>query len=568
MLHRGKRAALAVATALALSACGPDLPESVAKGSKVTVAWSGSLSSTNAASVTGATPGNLDVAALTRGRFVELVKGAAEPDASFGTVEVDEEAKGFTVRYDLAEPAWSDGVPVDAADLLLAWAAGTDRRSGFLTMPGSLAQSSDLPAVDEFGRAIEVSFSDPVVDWQTALDVAVPAHVVGQIALRVEDPMEAKQAVVEAIRAGDSTALTKIAKVWSSGFDLKARSVKDERLLVSSGPYRVDSVKTAESGEQRVELVANGAYAGARQPRVERIALLQKPGAGTLEELGKSVDIVQLAPTLKNWEPIHRLERRDYKVATSHDGTMWVLALRADKGVFKQPAARAAFLRAVPRGDLTDAAGDWGSAYEASDALLVPSGGDGYDVATEDSGFGTKLEGGDGEAERAAAGVPAGTQVCVAFDQTDAFAARAVSALQAGMAEDGWAIRACGRSGLSAASAGRNWEAMFVRVQVPTTMLELSLLWGGSPALNLSGIKSPLRDEMIAALGRAVDVYAVRERRASVERSIVDDFIALPIAMNPVVTVSAPRVEGVAPRPGRSAGLTSTATDWSVVPGK
>lgn len=561
---RGALAAVTTA-ALLLTACGgPELPASVAEGTRVTVGWSGSLSSLNAASLTGATPGNVDVAALTRGRFVDVVKGAAQPEPAFGTVAVQEKKKPFTVRYDLAEPAWSDGVPVDAADLLLAWAASTDRRSGFQTMPGSLAGSTELPVVDEFGRAIEVAFADPVLDWQTALEVAVPAHVVGQIALRIDDPMEAKQAVVEAIRDADSDALTKIATVWSSGFDLKAASVKDERLLVSSGPYRVEKVAAAESGTQRVELVANGEYVGARQPKVEKVALVQASGGDALEELGTSLDVVQLAPTRANWGPIHQLERRDFRVSTTHDGTMWVLALRADKGLFKQPRARAAFLRAVPRGDLAEAAGPWGSAYEASDALLVPPGGDGYQIVTEDSGFATTFESGDAAAERAAAGVPAGAQVCVAFDSKDAFAAGAVGALQAGMAEAGWAIRGCGRAGLRASSAGRNWQAMLVRVPVPVSMLELSLLWSGTPSLNLSGVKSPLRDEMIAALARAVDVYTARERRASVERSIVDDAIALPIAMNPVITVTAPRVGGVDPRSGAGAGLTSTAADWTV----
>lgn len=566
MFHRGKRAALVTITAaaLALSACGgPDLPASVVAGSEATVAWSGTLSSLNTATLTGQTPGNLDVASLTRGRFVEVVKGAAEPDTGFGSVKITDE-QPFTVRYDLAEPEWSDGVPVDAADLLLAWAAGSDRRAGFQVLPGSLAQSPELPEIDEFGRAVEVAFTEPVADWQTALDIATPAHVVGQLALGIEDPMEAKQAVLEAIRGADATALTRIADVWNSGFALKSASVKDERLLVSSGPYRVDAVTATKAGEQRVELVANASYPGVRQPKIEQITLAQKSPREALEELGDSVDVLQLAPTKDNWDPIHQLERRDYKSATSNDGTMWVLALRADKGLFRDRAARAAFLRAVPRGDLTGAAGAWGSAYESSNAVLVAPGGDGYDIAVEDSGFATKMEGGDAAAERTGAGVPAGAQVCVTFDRTDAFAAGAVSAMQAGMAEDGWAIRDCGRPGLTATTAGRDWQAMLVRVPVPVSALEVSMLWGGTPTLNLNGVKSPLRNDMIAALSRATDVYDVREHRASVERSIVDDAIVLPIAMNPLVTVTAPGLEGVAPRPGARAGLLSSAYEWTV----
>jgi peptide/nickel transport system substrate-binding protein len=567
--YRGKRAALAatVATALALAACGgPKLPASVAKGTTVAVAWSGSLTSTNTAALTGLGPGNADVAALTRSRFAQVAGGKLEVDPAFGSVKIVGD-EPFTVRYDLAKPTWSDGVPLDAADLLLAWAAGSDRKAGFQVLPAGLAHSDDLVKVDDFGRAIEVSFTQPVNDWNTALDVAVPAHVVGQIVFDLEDPMEAKQAVIDAIRDGDRTSLARIAKVWNSGFTLSTGKTPDPRLLVSSGPYRVDSVSTEKSGGQRVELIANGTYAGAQKPQVERIELTQTPEASKIDALAKSADVTQVVPTRENWKTVHELERRDYKVATSDDGTMWVLALRADRGLFREKQARVAFLRGVPRGDLISAAGEWDGAYQASGALLVAPGADGYEIATEDSGFAARLGNGeDAAAERGAAGVPAGAAVCVAYDKSDEFARGAFSLLGRGMAEGGWAIRDCGRPGLSGlASRSAAWQAVLIRVAVPTSPTDIALLWGGDAALNLTGASSPARAQLIAKLATTTDRYELRDVRGAIEKSIVDDAIAVPIAMNPLVTVSSPHVSGVAPRPGLFASLTARAAEWGRV---
>lgn len=556
-----------LATALALTACGgPSLPASVTKGSVVRVGWSGTLTSTNASVLTGLTPGNADIAALTRGRFADVVDGAAKPNPAFGTVKIAKKAP-FTVRYDLAKPAWSDGVPVDAADLLLAWLAGSDPKAGFQTMPTGLAHSDDLVKVDEFGRAIEVAFTQPVNDWNTALDIAVPAHIVGQIAFSIDDPMEAKQAVVDAIRDRDVQAVAKIVKVWNTAFALKAEKKPDPRLLVSNGPYRVDAVTTTKSGAQRVELIANGKYVGALTPRIERIELTQMSEGAQVAALGNTADVIQVQPTRDNWKTFHELERRDYKTATSHDGAMWVLALRADDGLFKSQPARAAFLRGVPRGNLTDAAGQWGSAYAASDALLTVPGGDGYQVATEDSKFKEKLGSGqDGGAERAAAGVPSGSGVCVAYDKGDAFARGAFGVLAPAMAQEGWAIRDCGRPGLSGLASRTDWQAVLIKVAVPRTPLDIALLWGGAASVNLTGTTSPQRDKLIAQLDRSVDIYKTRDLRAAIEKSIVNDAIAVPIAMNPVVTAYSPRVSGIAPRPGAIASLTANAAEWSLAP--
>lgn len=291
--------------ALTVVGCAPGLPATVNEGSTVTVGWAKSVTSLNAASRDGSTAGNREIAAATRGQFARVADGDVVLDEGFGTVEVtDSAAASFTVRYDLAETKWSDGIPVDAADLMLAWAAGADAgaRAGtttggegdFAATPSALAHSEEVPALDEFDRSIDVSFTRPVRDWRTALDVAVPAHVVGKLALGIEDPMEAKLAVITAIQEGDSQDLAAITKVWNDGFDLDATTGDiPEDLLVASGPYRVEAIEEGEAAGHRVRLAVNREYGGTPPPTYEHVRLETGEPLDQLAEIGEGLEGVR-----------------------------------------------------------------------------------------------------------------------------------------------------------------------------------------------------------------------------------------------------------------------------------
>ncbi|MFT4264692.1 MAG: ABC transporter substrate-binding protein [Nocardioides sp.] len=557
--------AVFVVLGLVLAACGgPSLPASVTTGTKVAVAWPGVLTSLNAATAAGATAGDRDVAAMTRSHFAEVVEGKVVPDTSFGKVTIVRK-QPFTVRYDLAKPVWSDGIAVDAADLLLAWAAGSDTAAGFEPASADLAKSDHLVAFEESKRAIEVSFSEPEPDWNTALDVAVPAHVVGRLAFGLDDPMEAKKAVTDAIRDGDEAALAKIAKAWNGGFSVDAGTTPAGSRLLSSGPYRIEKVSGAD-GAQRVDLIANGAYAGAQKPTIARVSLRQTADDQRLAVLGTSADVVELTPTIENWQAVHDLERRDYQVGMGNDGTMWVLALRTDHGLFTRPKASAAFLRSVPRGDLISAgAGGWDDAYTGSDALVYATGSAGYDEALEDSGFQEKLgKAGNGTDDLTAAGLQPGTKVCVAYDSSSEFARGAFGAMVSGMSEAGWVVTDCGKAGLAEPADAPKADAALVRVAVPQDPAGLAALWRSDAEHSLTGVSDNERDALLDQLALTTDPYDARDLRGQIERTIVDDAVALPIAMNPVVTVTSPRISGVKVRPGPVAPVTAYVAEWGL----
>lgn len=547
-----------------LTACTADLPKSVVEGSTVRVGWSQSLTSLNVASAEGDTPGNLEIASVTHDGFARVAGGEVVLDEDFGTVEVLDPSPGsFTVRYDLADRTWSDGIPIDSADLLLAWAAGSGATGGeFGAVPGALSLASDLPEVDDFGRRIDVTFSRPVRTWQTALDVAVPAHVVGQRALGIKDPMEAKQAVIDAILGNDESALAEIAEVWSTGFDLDGAGDVPDDLRVGSGPYLVTAIEGTEP-TTTVSLEVNRAYDGEVPASYERIEVVS--GADPLAGFPGDLDVVQVDPKTASFSTVRGLVRRDHHVAYTHAGQVWTLALRT-KGVFASVEARRAFLRATTPADVRSAgAGDWDDAYSSTQSLLFSPESDGYEIAIEDAGYRAAFEADvtDTSLERAQAGVPAGTEVCVRYDSDDPFAVGAVRGLAQSVAEAGWVVTDCGEPDIAATSKGRaSWQAVLVATPLPERPTDITDVWGGKRRSPLTGERSRERERLVEQLDQTVDVYDARDLQVAIEAQLIEEAVALPLALDPVVTLSTRDMNAVLPDSGASATLLGDAATW------
>lgn len=565
MRRRRFGAPLALLVAATLTACAPTLPATVVPGSEITVGWTGAFTSANAAA--SPTPGNIAIAEAIRGEFGDLVDGEFVADESFGvaTIVADDP---FTVRYDLAEPAWSDGIPLDAADLLLGWAAA----SGFFDPqdateagePGTDAVAR-VPDVDEFDRSIDVTFEQPIIGWQQAVAVPVPAHVIARHAFGIDDAMQAKQAVIRAIQDDDRTALDEISEAWNDGFEVSGDEIGTD-VLLSSGPFLIDDVGDEEGG-QSVALVPNPAYRGAVTPLVSRIDL-EPPGDHPIADLGSRLDIAILAPTTADRGLIRELERKDFTVNTSHDGTAWSLQLNP-VGVFASQPARVAFLRAASAAPMVErGSGLWSAAYTGTASMVSAPGSRAYDIVNEDSGFAVALgtPADDPALEREAAGVPGGSAVCVLFDRASEFAAGAFAALRDSAAESGWDIVDCGSDDVGGALAQRGWDAVIARGPIPQTPEQIAAQWGSGGTESLTGNADAARDELIAQYARTTDVYEAREVLAQIEATIVQAAVALPLAVSPLVTVIDRGVTGVATPDGDAARLIRGAAQWGVAP--
>jgi len=563
---RGKRRVavpLVAVLALGLAACAPALPESVVPDSEISVGWTGQLTSVNAAA--SPTAGNIDIAETIRGDFGDLVDGEFVADEGFGTVTIVED-EPFTVRYDLAEPAWSDGIPLDAADLLLGWAGA----AGYFDQGGEAVADDAAPAVptiDEFARSIDVTSAQPSIGWQRAVAAPVPAHVVGQRAFGTDDPMEAKQEIIRAIQQDDTAALEKIATVWNEGFEISPGKTIPADLLLSSGPYRVDGFTAdGDGGAQSVALVPNTAYRGLVTPKVARIDLVPQ-GDDPIAVVGDTVDVVQVAPVTANRDRIQELERQDFAVNTTGDGTVWAMLLNP-AGIFTSQQARTAFIHAAPANALVArGSGAWSSAYTGTTSMISAPGSRVYDIVNEDSGFASTLgaPGDDAALEREAAGVTAGARVCVLYDRGSEFAAGAFAALREAAGEGGWDAADCGTDDIDGAIGQGGWDAVITRVPIAETPAAMLAQWGTDGAASITRQADPERDALIAQLAQTTDIYDARELTAQIEATIVRASIALPLALNPRVTIADRGVTGITPRNGATAPLTYGVVQWAVL---
>jgi peptide/nickel transport system substrate-binding protein len=371
-------AACAAAAALALSGC---TTSTIVEGSEVAVAVAAPFTSLNPFTSYGRSSStNGDISHLTGTGFGYYDdRYALVEDHSFGTAEIVAEDP-LTVRYTVStDVRWSDGTPVDAADLLLAWAAN----SGVLNTPdfhdaewvdpetgryredlppdvvffdgaigGGLEKVTQHPQIGSDGRTIFLHFDTYVSNWRLVLAPGLPAHLVAQGALGTfYDASAAKDAVVAAVLDGDTDALAAIARYWNDAYNLAA-TPQDPALLVASGPYVVTEITPDE-----IVLEANPEYRGERRPSFEtvRIRIVSDPlEAAALLNQGE-VDIVSPEPSTEVIDALLAIDGVD--VVTGSEGRFEHLDLQFADGrttAFTDERIRRAFLKVVPRQKILD----------------------------------------------------------------------------------------------------------------------------------------------------------------------------------------------------------------------
>lgn len=375
-------AVAAVATStLVLSACAS--PTTIVQSSKVSVAVEQPFSSLNPLTRFGGGSTNTAVAYATNAGFTyysdtpELVR-----DESFGSYRVLSEDP-LMVRYTVADGVrWSDGTAVDAADLLLSWAAVsdayndvdfdstaiTDGQTGeFLEgLPSGVVyfDSADNPGVQRVTtvpemsadrRSITMTFDEPYADWEGAFyamgESGPPAHVVAEVALGLSDAQEAKDAVVHAVLEGDTDALSDISDAWNRNFNFTELPSNSE-MLVSSGPYTV----TDFIAGQFVILSANATYVGDHMPSIEEVMIRSIPDPLAAVQALSTGEVEIITPAASD-AVMSALSTLDFEVFSGPgpvNDSIELVTTDSKSGVFEDERVREAFLLTVPRSEILE----------------------------------------------------------------------------------------------------------------------------------------------------------------------------------------------------------------------
>lgn len=283
-----------LAAAIALSACTPApsaTQTSLNKESVATVAWNQAFWSYNNMTSFGNGTTNANIVYLTNDTFSYYDKDLkAQPNKSFGSYEKVSDSP-LTVKQTIADTAtWSDGVPVTAADLILAYGAQStlfntyeakvDPESGDVSKANTgsnvffNASSPGWALIKKFptveGKSVTYEYSKPFVDWElpgSLFNPGVAAHVVGKVALGIDDPTKAAQAVLDAFKNKDNAALAKISNVWNTKFNFETMP-SDASLVVGTGPFTISAL-TADY----VTVKKNPNYKGEHTPGVDSITV-------------------------------------------------------------------------------------------------------------------------------------------------------------------------------------------------------------------------------------------------------------------------------------------------------
>jgi peptide/nickel transport system substrate-binding protein len=408
------------------SGCGtPHGPYEAAEAAgEVRAAWNDPLLSFNNNTTHANATANANVAYLMHSGFIyydgdlNLVN-----NDSFGTCTV-ESLDPLTVTYTINEGVtWSDGTPVDAADMLLYWAAlsgkyndgnaafladgtaiQTDDEGNWLVREGADGEPraetaedydattgellegleyipaegvqfdgsseayelvTETPTLSEDGRSITLKYDSFYVDYQNVPPFggdSAATHVVGKNALGIEDPMEAKQAVIDAIVNEDGAALAPIAEFWSSAFD-QTSLPDDPELYLSTGMYLV----TAYEELSEITFEVNPNYSWGPMPKVETIVyrIIGDPTAAVQALANEEIDVMQPQATADILTQLEEYADRGIEVVTGDTGTYEHVDLVFDNGGPFDPATyggdeatalavRQALLKTLPRGDFID----------------------------------------------------------------------------------------------------------------------------------------------------------------------------------------------------------------------
>lgn len=275
----------------------------------------------------------------------------------------------LTVKYTINEGInWSDDTPVDAGDLLLAWAYGSgyyddaktdeDGKVTSGTAYFNPAASTDglglteFPEIGEDGRTLTLKYSKPYADWQTALDIPpVPAHIVAKRAGLADEAalieLFKKTAKGDPEAPKDVAELKKVGEVWNNDFHSESLP-SDPELYLSSGPFIVKAIEAKNS----MTLVRNDKYGGTKA-KADEITVRYIGDANAAIQALRNGEIDIIAPQPSADTLTQAKELPGVKTITADDLSYDHIDLQF-KGVFADKNVREAFMLTIPRKQIVD----------------------------------------------------------------------------------------------------------------------------------------------------------------------------------------------------------------------
>jgi len=583
-------AAALAAGALVLTACSNNSPTDTASssesaaattGGNVVVAETNEFFSFNSSTANGNTDINSKISLATNSNFYYIDGDLkVQRDESFGTIEKVSDDP-LVVKYTVNEgQKWSDGEPIDADDLILAWAVysgyyddgGNPDDEGnpttgtsYFSYAGSTAglALTDFPEIGDDNRSITLHYSKPFSDWEVAFGLDRPAHVVAKgggladgqalIDLLKDKPRGNPDAPV-----ATDPALKAVADFYNTGFDSRTLP-SDPELYLSSGPYIVSDVVEGQS----VTMVANDKYTGDLKPKLDEITVrtIADPSAMVQALQNGEVDIISPqanADTLASLEGLDGIQvHKGNQLAYDHIDLNFT-------GVFADDNVRKAFLMTIPRQAILDAIITPldPEAKVLNSQLFVPAQ-DGYADSVKDNGSSEFAEP-DIEGAKALLGGQTPT-VRILYNvnnpnRVDAFTLIQQSASQAGFIIDDQGDAKWG----SRLGDGSYDASIFGWINSGVGVSGVPQIFGTDQASNFNNFSDPSADELMDQLITTTDVDEQTKLQQQIDAKIFAADYGLPFFQSVGVDAVADRVQGIDAYNPNQNGVWWNVWNWSV----
>lgn len=579
-----------MAATLVLVGCTPQ--SKVVEGTSVTVAVAQAMTSFNPNTGFGsATASNESIFAATNSSFADYdATPSLVRDESLGSAEVVS-TQPLVVTYTVRDGIrWSDGTPIDAADLLLAWAANStslndpefepsefiDEGTGQFTEEfprdvvyfdgftgNGLQLVTQTPVIGDDRRSITMTFDAYFADWELVFDLGMPAHVVAGEALRISDPQEAKDALIDAVEGDDRRRLAAISRFWNSGFNVTEDGI-DTGLLVGSGPYIVSELTPGE----QVTLAVNPEYQGESLPYFEEVVVrfISDPLQAVSALDAGEVDVV--APQATEDVIAALADASGAEVDHGFSGTWERLELQvadSKNGFVENELVRRAFLHTVPRQEILDSLiHPISPDAELRDSHVFLPGSTGYDDSVEQNGARAFTRVNLLAAKRllaAAAETEPGLgkpTVCVLFDPANPRRVAEFRLIRDSAAEAGIRVTNCSspdwRNLLGTANSYD--AALYALRQTNLALSAVEASYASDSELgNYGNYSNPAADAMLAD---ALAPASAKERRAllaELDATLWDDAVGTPLYQFPTITATSDQVTGVIRSPFSATAL-------------
>ena len=509
---------------------------------------------------------------------------SVKKDESFGTYEVESEDP-LTVKYTVNEGVvWSDGEPVDADDLVFAWAIQSGHYNSETVTYFDYAGDSttlgltEFPEVGEDGRSITLKYSEPAADWEVAFAADAPAHVVAKNAGLADgkallDLLEA-QADVAPTATADNAELRAVADFWNTGYDSTVLP-SDPELYLSSGPYIISDVVENQS----VTLVPNDKYTGDLKAQLDTIIMRTIPDAtAAVQALGNGeVDVISPQSSADTLTALKALDgvtlHQGDQLAYDHIDLTFNNGGPFDPATYGGDAAKAqkvreAFLKTIPRQQILDAiiTPQKDDAQILNSQLFVPAQASYEDsVATNGSAdYPGEPDVEGATALLAEAGVTSPT-VRILYNvnnpnRVNAYTLIAASATQAGFVIDDQGDAAWG----SRLSDGSYDAAIFGWINSGIGVAGVPQIFSTTGGGNYNGYSNAKVDELAAKLVVTLDTDQQAAIQEEIDPYMFADAYGLPLFQSVGLDAVGDRVGGVNEYNPNQAGVWWNTWEWTV----